>query len=178
MSNFINLSPCPNFEELKVGRGFLYLLSHFDEEILLTNSKLADDSWEGIKLYLSTNQAILKSKVDLLPDKLSIRKFDLKVLKNLEKNISDDIEGLERTCVIAIHKLLVRSLRLIKYVLGDSVEQAPWRRSQQRSPSQKLYSPKWEESSRIVEIKRSPNIQTIPSDTSYSEPIFEQWDEK
>lgn len=108
--NFINLSPCPNFDELKVGRAFLYLLSHFDEEILLTNSKLSDDSWEGIKEYLELNHALLKTKLELLPEKLASRKFNLKVLKNLERNVSDDIEGLERTCVIAIHKLLVRSL--------------------------------------------------------------------
>ena len=107
ISNFINLSPCPNYEELKVGRGFLYLLSHFDEEILLTNSKLSDDTWEGIKEYLEINQAQLKSKLDLLPEKLTTRKFNLKVLRNLDRNVSDDIEGLERTCVIAIHKFLV-----------------------------------------------------------------------
>ncbi len=73
----------------------------------MTNSKLGDDSWEGIKYYLEQNIQILKAKVDLLPEKLSSRKFDLKVLKNLERNVQDDIEGLERTCVIAIHKLLV-----------------------------------------------------------------------
>jgi len=82
-------------------------MSHFDEEILLANSKLIDDSWEGIQDYLESNSAIIKSKVDLLPDKLSLRKFDLKVLKNLEKNVNDDIKGLERTCVIALHKLLI-----------------------------------------------------------------------
>jgi len=27
-------------------------MSHFDSEILMTNSKLGDDSWEGIKYYL------------------------------------------------------------------------------------------------------------------------------
>lgn len=105
----MNLSPCPNYEELKIGRAFLYLLSHFDEEILLTNSKLGDDTWDGIKEYLQLNIAVLKSKVDLLPDKLSNRRFNLKILKNLERNLSESTEGLERTCVIAIHKLLIRS---------------------------------------------------------------------
>jgi len=51
-------------------------MSHFDEEILLTNSKLSDDSWDGIKEYLELNHALLKSKLDLLPEKLSSRKFN------------------------------------------------------------------------------------------------------
>jgi len=49
-------------------------------------------------------------KLEQLPEKLISKQFDLKILKNLEKNFDEDSSKLERTCALAIHKIVMRSI--------------------------------------------------------------------
>jgi len=83
---FRTLEP-PSFDEEKIGKAFLYLMSHVDPTIDMVEGELVDERWTSIQSYLKGNCLSLKRKLEKLPSDLVLVKMNKFIYKNLRWNL-------------------------------------------------------------------------------------------